>query len=361
MSSFKRINVADAFVSPYTANKSWSIPSSSFNDDQIIVNLGINNTSSVFSPNEYITNGAYDKLMYRTVLATYYPDFLPSASVVTSSKLGTLFNDGTLTTASYFDGFINLGNLDTFKYYPTQSDSTIFAINIPRQIAGDGILPKTLNILYTSGSNGYTASLYDDGNYNLLYSGSSIGSSIGTTLTQGSYVGNVFYEQNIAILTVIPNSLYTLPSILPPPPSVTPSTTPSITPTPTPSITPSITPTPSVFIDFKAQNNIAGGVGNTTTLKNVYTLVGSVQFYTIVNGTYGLLYGQSLSGYGTTNNKIVVEITSVYGNPYKIKLYKNNIQIECVDVTGGGLYTLNNGGGFSTGDVMLITLEDGTC
>ena len=117
MSSLKRINVADAFVSPYTANKSWSILSSSFDDNQIIFNVGINYTSSVFSPDEFNTNGAYDRLMYRTVLATYYPDFLPSSSVVTSSKLGTIFNDGTLTTASYFDGFINLGNLDTVKYY----------------------------------------------------------------------------------------------------------------------------------------------------------------------------------------------------------------------------------------------------
>ena len=115
-----------------------------------------------------------------------------------------------------------------------------------------------------------------------------MGSSIGTTLTAGSQVGNIFYEQNVAVITVIPNSMratawrganpycvQTSPSVTPsvttsvsvtpsitptisvtpsttPPVSVTPSITPTITPsiseTPSISVTPSITPTPSISV-----------------------------------------------------------------------------------------------------------------
>ena len=369
MSAFKRINVSDSFVVPYTANKSWNILSSSFAEHQIDVNIGVKNTSSVFDPiGEYNTNGQYDRLIYDSVNTTYYPNFLPT-HVNTSSRQGTIWNDGTLSTSSYYNGFINLGNLDTVKYYPTSSNSVIYAINVPRQITGDKILPTTFEVMFgptncnsyllvagknntyqyitcstgefitemvddfmpsvircvdnnygiviTGGNTPSTSSLgscqlyppskiYDDGNYNLLYSGNYMSSSIGTLLSQSCYVGNVFYEQNIAILTIVPNLLrlkgwrgidpycltetdigykayanleqyyldngvstgitkpnnygdpdYVAPvwdtdfcPLPSPSPSVTPSTTPppSVTPSvsPAPSITPSVSPAPSI-------------------------------------------------------------------------------------------------------------------
>jgi hypothetical protein len=256
MSAFKRINVSDAFVVPYTANKSWDIMSSSFDTYQLDVNIGINNTSSNFDPvNEYKTNGQYDRLVYDSVNMTYYSNFLPTSSA-TASRQGTIYNDGTLATSSYYNGFVNLGNLDTIKYFPTESNSIIYALNLPRQLSGDGVLPTTFEVDFISGSSTYK--IYDDGNYNLFYSGSNVSSSIGTVLSQSSYVGNVFYEQNIAILTVIPNSIrltgwrgidpYCIQASPEATPSVTPtiSVTPSVTPSISPVITPSITPTISV-------------------------------------------------------------------------------------------------------------------
>jgi hypothetical protein len=35
-----------------------------------------------------------------------------------------------------------------------------------------------------------------------------ISSSIGTILSQSSYVGNIFYEQGIGVLTQVPTTLY---------------------------------------------------------------------------------------------------------------------------------------------------------
>ena len=254
--AYKRLNISDNFVVPYTANKSWDILSSSFAANSITVNVGINTTNSLFDPiNEYKTNGQYDRLVYNSVNTSYYPNFLPYQRS-TSSRQGSYYNDGTLSTSSYFNGLVDLGNPNTIKFYPTGNGAIIYAINVPRSLTSDRILPTTFEVNFASGSgeNQKLYKIYDDGNYNLLYSGSNISSSIGTILSQSSYVGNVFYEQNIAILTVIPDSVRLRgwrginPVCAQASPSPTPSITPTKTPTPTISVTPSITltPTPSI-------------------------------------------------------------------------------------------------------------------
>ena len=257
--TYKRLSVSDTFVVPYTANKSWDIESASFADNRIVVNIGVNYSGSPFDPTtENFTNNQYDRLVYDTINMIYYPSFL-SRYIDTSSKASTIYNDGTLTTSSYYRGHVELGNIDTIKRFPTGSNAVIYVINVPRNLTSEKILPTTFE-LYFSGSN--TFKIYDDGNYNLFYSGSNVNSSIGTVLSQSSYVGNVFYEQNIAIITAIPNSIrqtawrganpYCVESTPSVTPSVTPSTTPSISVTPsisisaTPSKTPSVTPTISV-------------------------------------------------------------------------------------------------------------------
>lgn len=315
MSAFKRINVSDSFVVPYTANKSWDILSESFDDTQVTFNIGIKDTSSVFDPiNEFKTNDQYDRLVYDMVNATYYPDFLPTSSD-TASRQGTIFNDGTLSTSSYYNGFVDLGNLDTIKFYPTGQGDIILTVNIPRQLTSEKILPTTFElncsanidcnnyaigpgllattfqfvscsgqistltltpampifnvcvlgsaIRILSGDGGFSSlgttcsaspvnvsgKIYDDGNYNLFYSGNTIMGSAGYILSSSMYVGNVFYEQDIAILTVMPHNI--LPTFSPSPslsPSISPSLTPSITPTITPtiSVTPTVTSSPNV-------------------------------------------------------------------------------------------------------------------
>lgn len=279
--TFKRLNVSDTFVVPYTANKSWDIDSGSFADQHIVINVGTKYTGTFDPETEYFTNNQYDRLVYESTNFSYYPTFY-SKVVSTSSLQNTVYNDGTLSTSSYWKGInaYNPGNLDTVKFFPTGNGDVIYVINVPKTLTGDKILPTTFELTFVSAST--TCKLYDDGNYNLLYSGSNISSSINTVLSQSSYVGNVFYEQNIAVITVIPNNVratawrganpycvQTSPSATPtntpsisvtpsvtPTISVTPSITPSLsvgasnTPTPTPSVTPSVTPsntaTPSI-------------------------------------------------------------------------------------------------------------------
>ena len=86
MSVFKRINVSDSFVVPYTTNKLWNLASSSFSGSQITFNIGKKYTN-LFDPiGEYRINYQYDRLVYNTINTIYYPGFLPRL-VNTSSKI----------------------------------------------------------------------------------------------------------------------------------------------------------------------------------------------------------------------------------------------------------------------------------
>jgi hypothetical protein len=118
---YKRLSVSDTFVVPYTANKSWDVDSGSFADNKINVLVGVNYSGSMFDPNsEYISNGQYDRLVYDSINLTYYPSFLPRY-VDTSLRQNTIFNDGTLTTSSYYKGYIDP------SYFTTANFTTYWA------------------------------------------------------------------------------------------------------------------------------------------------------------------------------------------------------------------------------------------
>lgn len=347
---YKRLNVSDTFVVPYTANKSWDINSSSFADDKIVVNIGVNKSGSAFNPNtEYLTNGAYDRLVYDQVNLAYYPAFLPRF-VDTSSRQNTLLNDGTLTTSSYWRGAVELGNSATVKSFPTASNALIYVLNIPRNLASEKILPTTFEVYFSSAS--IEAKIYDDGNYNLFYSGSSISSSLGI-VSQGSQVGNIFYEQNVAILTNVPNNIrlrgwrgsgaYCEPASPSPTPTKTPTVTPSIsvsnspgasiTPTVTPTVTPSITVsnspgaasvTPTVTPSISVSSSPGASVTPTVTPSITVspTITPSITITPTVSVTpsitptsYGVGFGRSTTGYATTNLACSGTVTGVVYQP----------------------------------------------
>lgn len=412
--TFKRLNISDNFVVPYVANKIWDISSSLFADNKIVVNVGINTTNSLFDPiSEYKTNGQYDRLVYNMVNTTYYPGFLPY-TVSTQSLQNTIYNDGTLSTSSYNNGLINLGNNDTIKYFPTGNNATVYVINVPRSLTSDKILPTTFEVYFSQiDYEGFTTTykIYDDGNYNLFFSGSPVTSNLGTTLTQGTYVGNVFYENNVAILTVIPNSVRLRgwrpidPTCIQASPSPTPSVTPSITispsKTPTPSLTPSVTrtpsktpsKTPSVTVSPSITPTISTTPSVTPTVTPSITITPSVtpslsppfeptftainysdvvnienvttngyRFYAIdyslypVNDINPILYGSMRR----LTSPVQVRVSGYEGGVglYNLKLYKNNsLQQSIPLVDGTTAYTFNLVT-FNVGDTCKVELVE---
>lgn len=156
----KRLNVSDVFTIPYKANKLWLVPSSSFTSESIYFEIGTNTTSSLKT--EY----TQENLLYKSVLINYYPEFYPTSSHTLSSYNQTINYNLTLSTSSY-KGFQNLGNLATTeKYYPVSSDAFIYTINIPKSLYSEKIQPLTFRMEVAGGT------IYDDGEYNLRWSGS---------------------------------------------------------------------------------------------------------------------------------------------------------------------------------------------
>ena len=156
----KRLNVSDVFTIPYKANKLWLVPSSSFTSESIYFETGTNTTSSLK------TAYTQENLLYKSVLINYYSEFSPTSSHTLSSYNQTNNYNLTLSTSSY-NGFQNLGNLATTeKYYPTSSDAFIYTINIPKSLYSEKIQPLTFRMEVAGGT------IYDDGEYNLRWSGS---------------------------------------------------------------------------------------------------------------------------------------------------------------------------------------------
>jgi hypothetical protein len=157
----KRLNTSDVFTIPYEANKLWNVESSSFSDYNINFELGIFPTQS--------NKAGYNRnnLIYKLILANYYPEFYPNQSHSTSSYFQTNNLRSDLSTASYSSGLLRIGNLKTTeKYFPTSTGSFIYVINIPKSLYSEKIIPSTFELEFNGGK------LYDDGEYNLRFSSS---------------------------------------------------------------------------------------------------------------------------------------------------------------------------------------------
>ena len=184
----KRLNVSDVFTIPYEANKLWSVTASDFTEYGIFFQTG-SYTSSINK-----TDFTYSNLLYKSVLVNYYPEFYPTNSLSTSSYYQTVNYTVNLTSTDYaVSGALRLGNLYSIeKNFYT---SSIQIINIPNTLYSNKIIPTTFQATVSGGL------IYDDGEYNLRWSGSSFTGSVGIIISQSSCVGNLFYEQGLGVLT----------------------------------------------------------------------------------------------------------------------------------------------------------------
>jgi hypothetical protein len=205
----KRFSSGDVSILPYEANKQWDITSSLFPQYNIFIERG------EYPLNIPIQQYSRENLIYKSVLANFYNELYPTFSLETSSYYQTNNFNSSLTSTDYvISGGLRIGNpATTKKYYPIESGSFIYTLNIPTSLYSNRILPTTFEMSISGGL------IYDDGEYNLLYSGSNQSSSINTIISQSSYVGNLFYEQGLGVLTVVPKSMYT--QSVPPPPVTT--------------------------------------------------------------------------------------------------------------------------------------------
>ena len=147
MSAFIRLNKQDAFVVPYTAHKSFSLPL--FGDSGsagVEFYVGTRDRTSLFSSASLKTRNQYSRLVFDSINHLYYSNF--SSSVESGSyenyNQSTLFYSRSLTLTD---------------------NSDIFVVDIRRDRFGEAIKPSSFT--FTTGS----ITIADDGEGNLKPTG----------------------------------------------------------------------------------------------------------------------------------------------------------------------------------------------
>ena len=194
MSAFKQFLASDIIVTPFEVNKSFTFEGSDFTDSNVSIDrfLGKNIETKVFVSGSNPTTGTISvedqELIYNSVKELYYSNHLSSSysdNVNTASLFPGFDTEGDrLVGTTQSDGrYYNYPQTDlTFeKYFPTGSNSVVGVISIPSRLYGNYIQPKSFEFTAPSGS------ITDDGEGNLLYS--------------GSICGNIFYGQGIIVIT----------------------------------------------------------------------------------------------------------------------------------------------------------------
>jgi len=111
-------------------------------------------------------------------------------------------------------------------------------------------------------------------------------------------------------------------------------------------------PAPTVYT-FLVYND-----STTATITEIGVATGAA-FFVGVQGTLPIIPGDHIFGNGTTSSAVYVRI--INGTmPIKQSLYRNDILLQCITLAGNNAHYFNSFP-FGPGDVMKITIEDGTC
>lgn len=198
MSVFKSFQASDIIVSPLKVNKAFIFQgSNNFTASNVGIDrfLGKNINDTLFTSNDPTTGQIttqYQRLVYNSVKQLYYSNFLSSSygdSINTASLIPGQNKEGddyvgTPQNNSYYNFFET--DLTFEKNFKTSQDSYVGVISIPSTLFGTHIQPKTFSFISDSGS------ITDDGEGNIIYSGSIIGNIIythGLILLNGGELG----------------------------------------------------------------------------------------------------------------------------------------------------------------------------
>ncbi len=195
MSTFKSFTTSDVVITPFKVNKSFSfqganaLTASNAGIDRFLgQNLpyvsGSNETGRIIGQKQNKT------LIYNSVKQLYYTNFLKNKNGSPANTAS--FNpDGTITATGgpnqpMYDNFLQ-NTLVADRVFPTGSGSSdiIGLMSIPSNLFGESIKPGTFLWETTLSSN--PVKITDNGEGGLLYS--------------GNKVGDIIYEQGMAILS----------------------------------------------------------------------------------------------------------------------------------------------------------------
>ena len=187
MAAFKTLNAQDIIVSPLHLNKGFR-----FEGNSALVASDVNIGRYLGKNVDYLTdqtltgpsdNRKAQSLVYNQTKQLYYSNYLSGSGELSNVATASFNPDGTVTGEVYspaYDNFLDT-TLESKRYFPTSSNSTIGVLSLPQYLYGDYIQPESFNFITPSGS-------YEDDGEGRLVSGS-------------IYIGNIIYEHGIVVLT----------------------------------------------------------------------------------------------------------------------------------------------------------------
>lgn len=162
MSAFIKLDKQNVYITPYTAHKSFSIDSSSFEENGIEIYYGVSGSAVVEDVNTLDTfNGVAEELVYRSIKHLYYSGFSGSTYVSHS-----------------FENYLHTSEHDNARVLA----DNLTVISIPKSLYGNEIKPGSISL------NGQFIAASDDNGY--IY-------QEGVT----DKIGDVIYKHGLIILT----------------------------------------------------------------------------------------------------------------------------------------------------------------
>ena len=175
MSAFIKLNKQDAFVTPYTAHKSYSYTNQA---DRISAGIRFrfgNETGELYNSTDSVAGAA--KLYHSSIKHLYYSNYTSSTNPSNAIESGSFenYNQSTL-------------------FFTKSLGDNVTTISIPRNIYGENIKPTTFQ--FNSGSSFY---ITDDGEGNLFASGTVTYSALNSSSYQYTTVnyqatGSAYYQ-----------------------------------------------------------------------------------------------------------------------------------------------------------------------
>lgn len=141
MSAYKKLNKQDAYITTYTARKSWAVSGSGYSANKIKTLVGISGSSNYYFPANEIQSISYKRLIFQSTNHLYY----------------SLFQSGSITTTGSYDNFLQ----SSYTSGSRNIHSYIGVYSMPRDIVGTHIEPFSLEIVPEAGvSSSYVLSSY---------------------------------------------------------------------------------------------------------------------------------------------------------------------------------------------------------
>lgn len=131
MSAYKKLNKQDAYITTYTARKSWAVSGSDYGTNNINTLTGISGSSAYYFPDDEIQSISYKRLIFQSTNHLYY----------------SLFQNGEITTTGSYDNFLQ----SSFISGSRKIGSYVGVYSLPRDIIGTHIEPNSLRIVPESG------------------------------------------------------------------------------------------------------------------------------------------------------------------------------------------------------------------